>query len=750
VNGTGLAWDWAPDEIVRAAWDAQLHPRGVHGKWATSGGKLPFSRTGGVANYHGSMGIDRADMPQLSGLVNGQYVPSAHMVPKFMAHLRAKGISVHEHRVPAASLKPTQTTGDIAAIRKIADNLKSGDLPDTKPITVSQDGRVLDGHHNWAGRALADSEGHKRDMRVVRVGLPMPELLKEARAFAKQEGIASRKTGDMANPKYATRAALALVDSPLGGGAARHPGDAGDPAAGRVTVARGLTWTGGEMLLRGKWDAELHPRGRHGEFEHAAGEAPAGPAGPSPVEVAKMVTDLQAQFAAERDKMRADQAAELNRVTAQLRAEQDRMTQLAGRTAEAKGGSGERRKEIVHAIVNILALVAVGALILATAGAALPPLAAAGVSVGPLIGGEALHVLRGRKPRAPGGAAAAVGASVKAQAAEEAKAQEATAKLLAKVTGADQQEAQRLAAQLIADAKAARKVSEGVTVKRAAWDPGLHPRDPHGEFAREAGTGVASVAAAATGAVKPLGGLVADSAGADSVAKYMNPDGTWNAQRAALHQKIVNETLAGVTPKGSPVATFLGGGSAAGKSTVLAGQSADTAHIDADAIKAKLPDYHEKLAAGDKGAAAYVHEESSYLAKAIAAEAAKRKMDYLVDGTGDGSINSMRKKIKQAKAAGHKTVGKYVTVATDEAVRRAQARAEKTGRMVPESVIRQIHAGVSDVFPKLIAEDAYDAAELWDTGGAKPLLVGRKPEGGKWKVADQAAWERFLAKAHEI
>jgi predicted ABC-type ATPase len=137
----------------------------------------------------------------------------------------------------------------------------------------------------------------------------------------------------------------------------------------------------------------------------------------------------------------------------------------------------------------------------------------------------------------------------------------------------------------------------------------------------------------------------------------------------------------------------------------------------------------------------------------IAAEAARRKMNYLVDGTGDASAASMMKKIQRARAAGHKVVGKYVTVDTEEALRRSDARARTPGpdfgRFVDPDVTRAIHAGVTDTFDGLIAQDAFDAVELWDTNGPKPLLVGQKLEGGTWKVADPRAWQRFLAKGHD-
>ncbi|HEX9521108.1 MAG TPA: hypothetical protein VF940_33630 [Streptosporangiaceae bacterium] len=115
----------------------------------------------------GHLGFDRADMPQLSGNTASGYVPSSVMVPKFVDYLRQQGVTVTRKRIDPAGLKPTQTTGEMKAIRRVADQLKSGGLSDTKAITISADNRVLDGHHNWAGRLLANSEGGRQGCRTT-------------------------------------------------------------------------------------------------------------------------------------------------------------------------------------------------------------------------------------------------------------------------------------------------------------------------------------------------------------------------------------------------------------------------------------------------------------------------------------------------------------------------------------------------------------------------------------------------------
>lgn len=233
-----------------------------------------------------------------------------------------------------------------------------------------------------------------------------------------------------------------------------------------------------------------------------------------------------------------------------------------------------------------------------------------------------------------------------------------------------------------------------------------------------------------------------------------NGDGTFSftPERQAMHDKIVSEALDGVPESSDPTLHLLGGGPASGKSTMLSsselsvpkGRSA--AQINADDVKEQLPEYRAMVAIKNPAAANFAHEESSYLAKRIQAGAIERRQDIVLDGTGDSSESSLRGKITAARGNGYKVVGNYATVPTDLAVSRALARGEKTGRVVPETVIRGVHRSVSEVFDKASGE--FDIVNLWDTTGAPRLLAtGRK--GSKLSIRDQAGYDSFLAKASE-
>lgn len=236
--------------------------------------------------------------------------------------------------------------------------------------------------------------------------------------------------------------------------------------------------------------------------------------------------------------------------------------------------------------------------------------------------------------------------------------------------------------------------------------------------------------------------------GKDTEQRFKKPDGSWTEERQQLHDRIVEEWLKDGVPQKNPTAMMTGGGPASGKSVAL--QRIKTPPhmivIDSDEIKKKLPEYMKGLKDKNPEAAAFVHEESSYLSKRITSEASKRKYNLLLDGTGNGSIKSMEKKVKRMREGGHRVVAHYVTVDTDTAVQRNEVRAARTGRLVPEAFIRGSHQKVSEIVPQALQQGLYDEFALWDTSSSETVKVA-SAKGKKLKVHDDNAWEAFKAKA---
>jgi predicted ABC-type ATPase len=242
----------------------------------------------------------------------------------------------------------------------------------------------------------------------------------------------------------------------------------------------------------------------------------------------------------------------------------------------------------------------------------------------------------------------------------------------------------------------------------------------------------------------------------DTREKFMlSEGGGYTAERTALHREIVEEFLS----KGEPVpldetpsATFLAGGSGAGKSTVKRTLQAEgrfptkAVDIDPDAIKERLPEYQRAVEVSDKYGARIVHEESSDIAKMVLEEAKARRMNVVIDGTGDSEPGKFVGKIEQQAAAGYDVDVVMVDIPTDEAVVRAQARFERSGRYVPEKVIRQIHGDVAARFTEWRDSPAVRRWELWANEGKPPVLVAEKMPGFGTVVRQPRRYREFLKK----
>ena len=236
-----------------------------------------------------------------------------------------------------------------------------------------------------------------------------------------------------------------------------------------------------------------------------------------------------------------------------------------------------------------------------------------------------------------------------------------------------------------------------------------------------------------------------------TMAAHTDDQGEWDEEREALHSQIIDETFSGVKKaSGKPVTTFMGGGPASGKSYVVKSLSSELGLpgederilVDPDRIKTGdkkrgmhgLPEY-------DPNQPGPVHEESSALAKRITQIAQENGYNVLVDGTGDGSAAKMRKKIRQAKEAGHTVNGVYTFVPMETALVRNYAR----DRSVDDSVVVDTHKKITKILPEIASE--FDSVKLYSNAedGKPPRLVAYGGGGKGLTIVDQKLYSAFLA-----
>jgi hypothetical protein len=292
----------------------------------------------------------------------------------------------------------------------------------------------------------------------------------------------------------------------------------------------------------------------------------------------------------------------------------------------------------------------------------------------------------------------------------------------------------------------------GIALK---FNPYHHPAGDErgGEFtsADDLGAGVVSV----TDRLGNKVNVTKDS----SLSKWLvqRPDGSWGIDptRELLHQQIVNHFLDGVKRQDGQMELFMtGGGPASGKSSILVGgdklpDAGDAVNVNPDLIKDMLPEYQVLVAAGDRMAATYVHEESSLIRKRLEAAAIAGNYNVILDTTGDSSVDKLTSNLSAYRNAGYKINAYYATNDPDLAVQLAESRGERTGRYVPESVLRTAHEDVSRTFPAAASAGVYDHYELYDTNiQGQPRLVASGDGPGDPHVADPALWNTFLDKGN--
>lgn len=248
----------------------------------------------------------------------------------------------------------------------------------------------------------------------------------------------------------------------------------------------------------------------------------------------------------------------------------------------------------------------------------------------------------------------------------------------------------------------------------------------------------------------------------NSLAEYMDENGNLTPDRVALHKQIIDNYLVAKTPeRGTATMTMMGGGPASGKSSVLkAGlyRLPDKIHsvtIDPDDIKQYLPGYAE-MSKVDSGAASFYHEESSMIAKQLANTCFTENFDVTYDGTGDGSVNSVMKKLNGAKERGYQVNGVYVTIDIDEALTRNRARYEhakakgESPRLVPDGYVINCHKRVTQI--SMDTSDQFDSIKLYDNNGKagdiKLIATGGSGNKLSFVSGQEKAFEKFLDKVN--
>lgn len=322
------------------------------------------------------------------------------------------------------------------------------------------------------------------------------------------------------------------------------------------------------------------------------------------------------------------------------------------------------------------------------------------------------------------------------------------------------------------------------------WDEDQHPRDDHGRFGSGGGGSelkdwASKKAGGGAGAVPHEGAPRASDPGKGADGLRLTPERKWtderpkgmapqtwmthfsgrpavdasaehpdgkpstlkaNAERKArVHDPIVKAAFKGLSPAKpgeQKIAVMTMGGPASGKSSMMRGKDTGMVKVDPDHVKGQLPEYRQAIRpeATFKGAAAMVHEESSYVARRVRDEAIKGGYHVLIDGTG-GNAKKFLETMRELKNKGYEVHVHMPHLGVDEGLKRAESRANKTGRLVPESFARKTYTAIDRNVEKIMREA--DNFHLYNAASRDPPTKMWEKIGGKEKVVDASSYNAF-------
>jgi|TARA_R110001632_G_scaffold40505_5_gene101576 uncharacterized protein (DUF1015 family) len=119
-------------------------------------------------NAKDTLGIKRDKMPQVR----------SKDYDELIVHLKKNGVRVQKKSVKATKLKATQSDFNVDKIVDKISNIKT--LGKAKPLIVSSDNYIIDGHHRWLA---AKNVGGSID--VMQSNVKVKELLKHVYSFSK-------------------------------------------------------------------------------------------------------------------------------------------------------------------------------------------------------------------------------------------------------------------------------------------------------------------------------------------------------------------------------------------------------------------------------------------------------------------------------------------------------------------------------------------------------------------------------------
>lgn len=202
-------------------------------------------------------------------------------------------------------------------------------------------------------------------------------------------------------------------------------------------------------------------------------------------------------------------------------------------------------------------------------------------------------------------------------------------------------------------------------------------------------------------------------------------NGKYVPERAELHNRIIEQIVSEHRPpRNQPDVVMLGGGAAAGKTSIrnmlidmFRDEGEDVLVSDSDELKKMLPEYERLVNEDPDNMATILHDESSDLATMLYVRAVAQKLNVIMDGTMKNVMKYSRF-IQIAKSHGYIVSAVVADIPLEVAIERAEIRFQIEKRKVPLEVIKESHRMVPETLRAL--EHQFDLIYLYDTSGKHP------------------------------
>ena len=218
---------------------------------------------------------------------------------------------------------------------------------------------------------------------------------------------------------------------------------------------------------------------------------------------------------------------------------------------------------------------------------------------------------------------------------------------------------------------------------------------------------------------------------------------------ATIHKPLIDKAL-DVKPAAygeQKMAILTMGAPASGKSSALRGiDTSRYVKVDPDALMEHIPEYKAAIADRNNtfsGAANMAHTEAADIGDHVQAAAMKAGNHLVIDGTGFNA-KSMSDRIQALQAAGYHVHLAMPHLEAEEGEKRALARANSSGRMVPPEFVSAAYKVIPRNFGRLA--HLADSAALFDNSGKAPRMVFETKKGHKDTVHDPDFMRHFRAK----